>query len=370
MDKISQKIVNALEIRRKNGLLRQLHSNDYAVDFITNDYLGFSKFIHLDDSTEVNSPAASRLLGGNYKAIDELEENIAKFHGFEAALFYNSGYTANLGLFSCLTNRHDTVIYDEYIHASIRDGIRLNNSKNYSFNHNSLNDLEQKLKISKGIKVVVTEAVFSMHGDFSPLLEMVELCEKYDANLIVDEAHSIAVFGKNGKGRVNELGINADVFAVIYTYGKGMGAHGGTVAGSKLLKEYLINFSRSFIYTTAPSIHMVNAVITSYHLLQSEQFEKKRQSLKKNINFFAEEYGRLFNHPIQNNTPIMQFRQGSIEKTIDIANKLRLENFNVKAILSPTVKEGEESIRVNLHAYNTIQQIAEFLKLYHHLLSK
>jgi len=149
----------------------------------------------------------------------------------------------------------DTIIYDELVHASIHDGIRLSKVQSFPFRHNDLNHLEERLKITSGVIYIAVESVYSMDGDFSPLIEIAELCEKHSANLIVDEAHATGFFGSQGVGRIVELGLQEKVFARMHTFGKAMGCHGSIVLGSEILREYLVNFARAFIYTTALTFH-------------------------------------------------------------------------------------------------------------------
>lgn len=366
---LEKQLQDALNEREREKLLRKIFIDAPGADFLTNDYLGFARLIRVESDHEKTQSSGSRLLGGNNVHIEKLEEEIAAFHGFESALYYNSGYAANTGLFSCLLTRHDTYVYDQYIHASIRDGIRLSLAKHFSFAHNDLSDLEEKLKQAKGNVVVAVESVYSMDGDTAPLQEMVSLCKKYGARLVVDEAHAIGVMGKAGRGLVHELGLINDVFAVVYTYGKAMGAHGGAIAGSEVLKQFLVNFSRPFIYTTAPSLYQVNTVKTAYSLLQSPAHEKNRLALRKNILYFAETMEQLF--PGTNITPahINKFTVGHIDKTIELASALRQRGYICRPVLSPTVEKGQERIRVNLHAYNTLEEIAGLIQSFKTLLT-
>ncbi|HYG50742.1 MAG TPA: aminotransferase class I/II-fold pyridoxal phosphate-dependent enzyme [Flavobacteriales bacterium] len=356
MSDLDKYINDSLEKRKNEKLFRQLFLDEKGVDFITNDYLGFSRLINVETETEKHSPSASRLLGGNTKAIEDLEKHIAQFHGFETALYFNSGYNANTGLFACLLSRHDTYVFDEQVHASVRDGIRQSLAQNFSFRHNDVNDLEEKIKHSKGNVVVAVESVYSMDGDTAPLVKLAETCKKHGASLIVDEAHSIGLFGKEGRGLVHELKLTGDVFAVVYTYGKAMGCHGGAVACKANLRDYLVNFSRPFIYTTAPSNNQVLAVKTAYSLLTSPIREKNKLALRKNILFFVENMNAQSDDAVLH-SHINNFMTGSNEKAIAIAQALRNKGFICRPVLSPTVAKGTERIRINLHSYNTLDEI-------------
>ncbi|HLK28560.1 MAG TPA: aminotransferase class I/II-fold pyridoxal phosphate-dependent enzyme, partial [Puia sp.] len=242
-----------LNERKEQNAFRQLRLPDHKIDFCSNDYLGIVKNnLIIWNQTENcklktenlrHGSTGSRLLTGNYPLIEETEKLIAKFHEAPSGLIFNSGYDANVGLLSCVPQRGDTIIYDYLSHASIRDGIRLSFAESFSFAHNRLDDLEKKLKVSKGNVFVVTESVFSMDGDCAPLNEIVSLCEKYNAHLILDEAHATGVVGEKGEGLAQHLGLHEKFFARMHTFGKAVGCHGAIVLGSKTLHDYLINFS-------------------------------------------------------------------------------------------------------------------------------
>ncbi|MGF1925868.1 MAG: aminotransferase class I/II-fold pyridoxal phosphate-dependent enzyme, partial [Bacteroidia bacterium] len=240
-----------LNERKEKNRLRSLSYSTLPVDFCSNDYLGFarSKDLHHLIAAETerlsilrNGATGSRLLSGNHLYTEEVEKFIADYHRCPAALLFNSGYDANVGLLSSIPQRGDTIITDELIHASLIDGARLSHAERYRFKHNDLADLESKLRNSKGICYVVVESIYSMDGDQAPLTEICKLCSTYEANLIVDEAHAIGVFGENGEGLIQQLSLEANVFARIVTYGKALGVHGAAILGSNVLRNYLINF--------------------------------------------------------------------------------------------------------------------------------
>jgi 8-amino-7-oxononanoate synthase len=271
-------------------------------------------------------------------------------------LIFNSGYDANLGLLSSVPQKGDLILSDELIHASLIDGIRLSYATYYKFKHNSIEALEALLirhkEAFKEIYIVV-ESVYSMDGDCAPLREYVMLCEKYKAHLIVDEAHAIGVFGSQGKGLCNELQIEKKCFARIYTYGKAMGCHGASVVGSNVLKDFLINFSRSFIYTTAMPEHSILAINAAYRLLQTTP---QIAELKKNIAYF--------NSKISNSGAFIESMSSIHCKIVSgnqevqaLEDKCWKNNLFVKSIKSPTVKATQERIRICLHAFNTQQEI-------------
>lgn len=337
-----------LEKRKETNSLRFLkHSS--LIDFCSNDYLGFAKKEWTHSCSE-NGSGGSRLISGHSPIFEKVESQIASFHNSESSLIFNSGYDANLGLFSSVPSKDDTVIYDEYCHASIRDGLRLGLARSYSFLHNNMSSLEEKLKRAKGNIFVVVESIYSMDGDAAPLKEIEKLCTKYNANLIVDEAHATGVFGKNGEGLSVQEGINT--FARIFTFGKALGCHGAAICGSEILKQYLINFARSFIYTTALPKHSISNISFAYSSLKET---KEREKLFNNITLFKSLINNEF--LISSNSPIQSIIIGGNLKTKDIAEKLQSEGFDIRPILHPTVPKGSERIRICIHSFNTKEEI-------------
>jgi 8-amino-7-oxononanoate synthase len=289
---------------------------------------------------------------------DITEKYIAAFHQSEAALIFNSGYDANVGFFSAVPQRNDVILYDELCHASIRDGIQMSNAKSYKFQHNDYEDLEAKIsKIQTPNSefqtiYIVTESVFSMDGDSPNIETLVQLSEKFKALLVVDEAHALGVFGEKGEGVIQSQQLQNKVFARIMTFGKGLGCHGAAILGSSELKEYLVNFARSFIYTTGLSPHSVATILISYqNLLQSDELQK----LKENITFFNQQKQLLGIKPlfVYSKSAIHSAILPGNDKVKNIATKLQEKGFEVKAILSPTVPEGQERLRFCLHSYTT-----------------
>jgi 8-amino-7-oxononanoate synthase len=355
----------ALAEREQKGMLRKLTSNFPTIDFCSNDYLGFSKLGLLKNKLETENQrletsfgsGGSRLISGNSKFIEAAEKEIALFHHSESALIFNSGYDANLGLFSSVPQKDDLVLFDELIHASIYDGIKLGYAKHYKFKHNdvgSLNDLIQRHQHNFKAIYIAVESVYSMDGDIAPLVEIIELIKGLEnVFLIVDEAHAIGVFGKHGRGLCNELGIEKACFARVYTYGKAMGCHGAAIAGSDLLRNYLINFSRSFIYTTALPNHSVEAIVHAYQLLVETD---QKGSLQTNIEHFNSKTSGIKNL-IKSKSAIHSLVVGNNQKADLLEKQLAQNNIYVKAIKSPTVKEGTERLRFCLHAFNTKQEI-------------
>ncbi|HJU45272.1 MAG TPA: aminotransferase class I/II-fold pyridoxal phosphate-dependent enzyme [Chitinophagaceae bacterium] len=279
-------LIKRLKERKEQNAYRQLKLPDGKIDFCSNDYLGIVKNNLIKEQSLKTGSTGSRLLAGNYELIEEVEKELAAFHQAEAGLIFNSGYDANVGLLSSVLQRGDTIIYDYLSHASLRDGIRLSFAQSFSFAHNDLGDLEKKLKAATGNIFVVTESVFSMDGDKAPLNEIVQLCEKYRAHLIVDEAHATGVVGEKGEGLVQELGLQHRCFARIHTFGKAIGCHGAVVLGSEALRNFLINFSRAFIYTTALPETSIAAIRASYRLFPA--MKKERRHLQNLIDRFQQ----------------------------------------------------------------------------------
>ena len=369
-----------LDLREANNALRSLKSSNELIDFSSNDYLGFSKSEVIFDQThqflveneyKTNGATGSRLISGNHKLYTIAEDCIAQFHKSESALIFNSGYDANVGFFSCVPQRNDIILFDELCHASIRDGIQLSNAKSYKFEHNDLEDLEEKIakfQSQNSNIFIVIESVYSMDGDSPNLEDLVFLSEKYNCYLIVDEAHALGVFGERGEGLIQMLGLHDKIFARIMTFGKGLGCHGAAILGSNNLKSYLVNFARSFIYTTGLSPHSVATILTGYKTL-SEQ-PKSIIDLKSNIVFFNQEKMRLTLKPmfVYSKSAIQCAIVRGNDNVKRIAEHLQEKGFDVKPILSPTVPEGQERLRFCLHSYNTEKEISAVITSLYSLL--
>ena len=373
--KFPKKLSYKLESRNQNNSLRKLFIPDGLIDFASNDYIGFAKSVKIFNETHLylitnkiiqNGATGSRLLSGNHKVYEEAENDIAKFHQSESALIFNSGYDANVGFFNSVPQKGDLILYDELSHASIRDGIQLSNAKSYKFQHNDFEDLERLIKCfqSETTEIyIVTESVFSMDGDCPNLEELAALSNKYNCNLVIDEAHALGVFGDFGEGLVQMLGLQNAVFARIMTFGKGLGCHGSAILGSQKLADYLVNFARSFIYTTGLSPHSVATILVSYKHLETEN--KALSILRENINHFNQEKNILGLKPmfVRSKSAIQSAIIPGNQNVKAIANKLQVKGFDVKAILSPTVPEGQERLRFCLHSFNSKEEISEVLRL-------
>ena len=342
--------------RYEDGSNRSLSLFNESIDFYSNDYLGFSKFQISHTNTKIiGGSTGSRLLSGNSKASEECEFFLANYFQSEAALVFNSGYDANIGLFSSIPQKGDTVIYDSLIHASVRDGIRLSYADSYSFRHNDIDDLKQKLKRAKGTVFVAIESLYSMDGDVAPIEYIQKICEENNALLIVDEAHAGGVLGEEGKG----LSLKLNVFARLITFGKAYGSHGAVVLSSNKVKDYLINFARSFIYTTALPIESYSRI--SDILTKNDELTNSRNSLQENIFYFRKMFIEKLVSDIS--SPIQIIPCPGVENAKRTAQKLQENGFAVKPILSPTVAEGSERIRICIHSFNSKEEIEQLINL-------
>ena len=368
-------LLQKLQQRESNNALRKLSLPNDFIDFASNDYLGFAKsgtIFHqthqllLDKKISENGATGSRLLSGNHPLYPETEDYIAHFHQAETALIFNSGYDANVGFFSAVPQRNDVIVYDELCHASIRDGIQMSNARSFKFQHNDLMDLEKLIQRhqTEFVEVyVITESVFSMDGDSPDLERMTRLSDQYGCHLVVDEAHALGVFGDKGEGLLQSLGLHHNVFARIMTFGKGLGCHGAAILGSAELKSYLVNFARSFIYTTGLSPHSVATILVAYQHLENEK--NTLQQLRNNISFFNQEKSRMSLKPlfVYNKSAIQSAIISGNDRVKNIAYQLQKNGFDVKPILSPTVPEGQERLRFCIHSYNSEKQISEVIEL-------
>ncbi|MDB5231310.1 MAG: 8-amino-7-oxononanoate synthase [Chitinophagaceae bacterium] len=350
-------LLNKLLQRKENDSFRELRTGRELIDFCSNDYLGIVQNNLLANNEEVHGSTGSRLLSGNYPLICEAETRIANFHQAKAALIFNSGYDANTGILSCVPQKGDTIIYDALSHASIRDGIRLSFAQSYSFAHNNTEDLKKKLQHASGNIFIVTESVFSMDGDFCPLKEWVEVAKQFDAHLIIDEAHATGIVGEKGEGLVQSLRLQDEIFCRIHTFGKACGCHGAVILGSTTLKDYLINFSRSFIYTTALPPVAVHSIIKSYEIFPG--MKKQREHLKQLIRIFND--AELHFEKLASLTPVQSVLISGNENVKRKAAELQQEGFDVRPILYPTVPKEKERLRIVLHAFNTEDQLRSLL---------
>lgn len=343
------KILEKLEKRKLEGTLRSLSFLDSMEDFYSNDYLGLAK-INFNHSS--NGSTGSRLLSGNTTRMTKFEEQIAAYFAAPQALYFGSGYQANLGFFSSVPQRDELVIYDQEIHASIRDGLRLGLAKALSFRHNDLDHLDFILKKEKPGAFIAVEGLYSMSGTFSNVHEILRIAEKYQSKVIIDEAHSAGVSGLENRGLSFEIE-HPQLFARIVTFGKAYGAHGAVILGNEVLKNYLINFCRPFIYTTAPPESSMEWVIRNVQLA-GETMNKQR--CQENLDFFR---SLVPNNILVSDaqSPIQMLRFSEERSLNQIVESCWDQQLACKAIYTPTVAPGEEGLRINLHAFNDMEKI-------------
>lgn len=350
-----------LEEKKSAGTIRTLIYAAGKIDFSSNDYFGFAQSGTLNQTEKNNLPSGgtgSRSITGNSDLAESTEQMIANFHNREAGLIFNTGYMANVGLFSCIAAKGDTFISDEYIHASIIDGMRLSYANRLRFKHNDLTDLEKKLQVATGKKIVAVESIYSMDGDEAPLKAIAMLCKKHEALLLVDEAHATGIYGDRGDGLVCKYGLENEVYASVHTFGKAIGLHGAAVVGSNMLRNYLLNQARSFIFTTALPPYIYLQLQKAYSLLPNAD----RNGLNELISYFRAAISRISNISfIDSYSPIQGIMVGDNFKIKMLASHLFDNGFFVRPILSPTVPVGKERIRICLHSFNTKQQVDAFL---------
>lgn len=355
--------------------LRELNPSA-GVDFCSNDYLGLSqneelkKRILLSMEKFPLGSTGSRLLRGHSSFTDKLEDTLAQFSMTESALYFPTGYQANLGLFSALMKFNAIVFSDELVHASIIDGIRLSGCQKYVWSHNNLKELEmflqQKVDPTK-MNYVVVESVYSMGGELAPLTEIAELCAKYHCHLIVDEAHATGLYGSNGSGRIEELQLKDKVFASIHTGGKALGVSGSWVGGPKELRNLLINFSRPFIYSTAPAFYQQIALYESI-----QYFNQHRDALIESFfdNVFylqslMESQAQNLGYSFQSlGSPITAVVVGDNQKAMQLMAGLAEDGFDVRAIRPPSVPEGQALLRITIPRLRTKIEISGFFQAF------
>lgn len=329
--------------------------SDCSVDFVSNDYLGLGKIQLNLPKFEIQSGMGSRLIAGNSLAAQECESFLSNFYSANSALVFNSGYTANLGFFSTVPKKEEVVLYDELVHASIRDGLRLSPASAFAFKHNDWADLESKLTRNQDKTIyVVVETCYSMHGDFADLESLFALAEKHQFQIIIDEAHSIGIFGEQGKGLTFQYSKHPQLLARIITFGKALGAHGAAVLSNADVKFYLIHACRAFIYTTALPPEQYARIQAAVHHCAS--MDEERESLQVIWKYFGKRANTHQSH-------IQTILIPDIEQIKKIVERAKQHKIALKGVWSPTVPHGQERLRISLHSYNTTQEIDALLTL-------
>jgi 8-amino-7-oxononanoate synthase len=364
-----ERIAARLCALREADQLREL-ALPAGIPLSSNDYLGFATHPRLKQAIaraiEQDGKVASsgsRLLSGNHARWEQLESQFADFIGVEAALYFPSGYAANVGLLSSILKPGDTVFSDSANHASVIDGIRLSNVDKVVFPHRDLNYLEHAMRSqnSSGEKVVVVESIFSMDGDRAPMCDLVGLCERFGASLIVDEAHATGVVGVGGRGLVHAAGRPSHVLATVHTCGKAMASMGAFVAGSRELRDFLINHARPFIFTTALPPYCAAQVSEAVVLVSQAEAERARlQQLSEYLRTRMRAEGLSAGRSESQIVPLIL---GSNDTALRLASALVAAGFAVRAIRPPTVPPGSARLRFSLNASLSIADIDALMEV-------
>ncbi len=376
---IWRELAQDLRVLRGKGLYRQcevISSQQHAavrighqslINFSSNNYLGLSthprvirKAVQAAQAWGAGS-GASRLLSGSFKVHADLETKLAAFKKEESAAVFSSGYLANLGVMTALLDERDLVLLDRLNHASLVDGARLSKAKLWVYPHKEVAELQRLLGRAKNFrrKLVVTDAYFSMDGDVAPLNSLLEVCEKENAWLLIDEAHSTGVFGDKGRGLTEHFGLSGKIHVVMGTLSKALGSVGGFIAGREVLKETLTNRCREFIYTTAPSPSASAAAIESLKVI--EENPGLRKDLWTNIRYLRNHLEELGFSLMGSEGPIVPILIGDTRKAVLFRDFLRKKGIFAPAIRPPTVPKGTDRIRISLTAEHTKEEIKKLL---------
>jgi 8-amino-7-oxononanoate synthase len=352
--KLLQRVTNRLEEIEAKGLRRELRP-PFGVDLSSNDYLGLSQHPRLKQAMteavmlEGCGATASRLLRGERECFAAIEKRFARFKKTERALFFGSGYAANVGALTTFLEEGDVVFTDELNHASLIDGIRLSKAQRVIFHHCNIEALNRAIFETScdGQRFLVTESLFSMNGDIAPLREYARVCRESDMELIVDEAHAVGVYGERGSGLIENFKLDEDVFLSINTCGKALGVCGAFAAGPAWAIEYLVQRARPFIFSTAPPPAVAAALNAALDVIEEEpETRAKLLSLARVLRGALREKG--IEIPV-GQSQIISIIIGESEKVVEIASKLQAEGFDARAIRPPTVPEGTARLRVSVN---------------------
>jgi len=334
-----------------------------VINFSSNNYLGIANHSALASAAKEAidrygcGSGASRLISGNMTLHEELENQLAEFKDTEAALVFNSGFQANTGILSTLAGEGDAILSDELNHASIIDGCRLSRAKTIVYVHCDLGQLEEALKQAGSCrrKLIVTETIFSMDGDEAPLTGIVELAEKYDAAVMVDEAHATGIFGPGGAGVVSKLGLVDRVLVQMGTLGKALGGFGAYVAGSQALRDLLINRCRSFIFTTSLPPAIMAMAMAAIDLVEGEP--ERREALWNNCRLLSDGLKKMGFSLGEIQSPILPLIIGDADKCMQFSEQLLERGVFAQGIRPPTVPPGTSRLRITLMATHTREHI-------------
>ncbi|RKX59095.1 MAG: 8-amino-7-oxononanoate synthase [Thermodesulfobacteriota bacterium] len=376
---IWSEIIKEIEELKQKNLYRRLRelkilspthaiiNGKEVILFCSNNYLGLTHHPEvINVANEIikkygTGSGASRLISGHNHLYKELENTLAKFKEVEAALVFSTGYTTNIGVISALVGRKDAIFCDKLAHASIIDGCLLSGAKIFRFKHNDLEHLKWLLEKETQYRrrLIITEGVFSMDGDLAPLPEIYELAGKYDAILLVDDAHGTGVIGEKGKGTLAYYGIKGERIIQIGTLSKAIGALGGFVGGSKIFIEYLINKARSFIFTTALPPAVIASAKKAIEILENDS--TLLQKLRENILILRKGISELGFKLPPYPTPIIPLIVGEAEKALKLSERLFEEGFFIPAIRPPAVPKGSARLRITVSAMHTKKEINKLL---------
>lgn len=369
-----------LSQREGDGLLRRLTTYDDSptsaliasdgrqlVNFASNDYLHLARDPRLATAVRAAlerhawGSGASPLITGHTTCHAKLEQQLARFEQTEAALVFSSGYAANVGTIQSLVGRGDVVFSDEKNHASIIDGCRLSGARVQVYRHVDMDFLQKILAQAGGFRrrLVVTDSLFSMDGDLAPLAPLVDLAAQHDAMLLIDEAHATGVFGEQGRGVAEHLGVQSDIPAKIGTLSKALGCAGGFVAGSQRLIDWLVNRARPYIYSTAQAAAGMAAATAALEIVRREP--ERRRTLLQRADIMRGEL-RKQGWPIQSESQIVPIMTGDPESALRMSAILRGQGMLVPAVRPPSVPEGESLLRISLsygHSDAMVQQLLE-----------
>ncbi len=345
----------ALEALLRRGRLRELVPAAGA-DFTSNDYLGLADSPELQRAVMAAlargvpiGAGGSRLLRGNHGEHEALEAEAAQFFNAESALFFGGGFVANTAVFATLPARGDLIVHDELVHASAHEGMRLSKAETFSARHNNATAFDDAIKTWRatggaGQVWIAVESLYSMDGDQAPLTELADVASRHDAMLVIDEAHATGVFGPVGRGLGTTLEGRPNIIS-LHTCGKALGVMGGLVLGPRVMRDFLVNRARSFIYATAPS-PLVAAAVRAALEISATQGER-RETLHKRVALA----GQLLHKKlgiVASGSQIQPIIVGSDTRAVAFANAMRARGFDVRAIRPPTVPEGTARLRITL----------------------
>ena len=365
-------------LQRHRRLIESPQGTHITVDgkpylsFCSNDYLGLANHPQLIAALQSGAQqygvgsGASHLVSGHFVTHQQLEYQLAEFVHKPAALLFSTGYLANLGTVQALVGRGDAIFADKLNHASLNDAMLLSRAEIKRYRHNDVAQLEQMLaKAATGRKLIITDAVFSMDGDLAPLPEILVLCERYEAWLLIDDAHGFGVLGHSGQGSLAHFNLESPRVIYMATLGKAAGVAGAFVAAEQVVIETLVQSARSYIYTTASPPALACALQASLSLLRTEEW--RREHLRNMIAWLRAGLAGLPCKLMSSSTPIQPLLVGSNEDALALADELRTRGIWVPAIRPPTVPQGTARLRITLSAAHTEENVAQLIGVLHEL---